>query len=124
MVVGALTLELHLPGCRSLKDKRALLRPLLEAARQRHGVSAAEVGLPDVHQRTRLGFALVSGDGGQARRLLQRLERDLVERGPLLVVSRHRAMWRPLDEGSGGAIDEGPYAGDWSSWAREEGEST
>ncbi len=124
MVVGALTLELHLPGCRSLKDKRALVRPLLEAARQRHGVSAAEVGLPDERRRARLGFALVSGDGGQARRLLQRLERDLVERGALRVVSRHLALWRPLDDRAGDAADDGPYAGDWSSWAIEQGEST
>ncbi len=124
MVVGALTLELHLPGCRSLKDKRARVRPLLEAARQRHGASAAEVGLLDVHQRARLGFAFVSGDGGRARRLLQRLERDLVEHGALRVVSRHRALWRPLDEGTDDVDDQGPYAGDWSSWALDDEEST
>ncbi|MCJ7708279.1 MAG: DUF503 domain-containing protein, partial [Anaerolineales bacterium] len=44
MHVGALTLELRLPGCSSLKQKRSRLKPLLAALHREFNLSAAEIG--------------------------------------------------------------------------------
>jgi len=56
MVIGLLTLELHFPGARSLKDKRQVLRRLKDRVRALN-VSVAEVAHQDLWQRARLGIA-------------------------------------------------------------------
>jgi hypothetical protein len=71
----ALSVELHVPAATSLKAKRAAVRPLLEAARARFRVAAAEVGYQDQWQRALLGFAAVGGEAGQVAEVLDKLER-------------------------------------------------
>ena len=48
MVVGVVALDLRLEGCRSLKDKRHLLRGLIEKCRNDFHVAIAEVGDQDL----------------------------------------------------------------------------
>ncbi|MCS6799716.1 MAG: DUF503 domain-containing protein [Myxococcota bacterium] len=86
MVVGYARIGFVLPGNDSLKGKRAVVRRLLDRARARFPVAAAEVGALDVHQRAVVGFAVVSNDGGHAREVLDRLgafvesEVDVIDR--------------------------------------------
>ena len=75
MVVLALSVDLHLPACRSLKDRRAVVRPIVDGARHRFRISAAEVGYQDKWQRARLGFAVVAADAGQATEVMDHVER-------------------------------------------------
>jgi hypothetical protein len=44
MVIGACSLELHLPGNGSLKGKRQVIKSLLARLRKEFNVSVAEVG--------------------------------------------------------------------------------
>jgi uncharacterized protein len=62
MVIGLLTLELHFPGARSLKDKRQALRSLETRIRNRFNVSVAEVEHQDLWQRARLAVVSVNTD--------------------------------------------------------------
>ena len=62
MVIGLLTLELHFPGARSLKDKRQALRSLETRVRNRHNVAIAEVEHQDLWQRARLAVVSVNSD--------------------------------------------------------------
>lgn len=62
MVIGLLTLELHFPGARSLKDKRQALRSLEQRIRNRFNVSVAEVEHQDLWQRSRLAVVSVNTD--------------------------------------------------------------
>jgi uncharacterized protein YlxP (DUF503 family) len=75
MVVAALAFELHLPDVHSLKEKRAVVRPIVDGARRRFGVSAAEVDHQDRWQHATLGFAVVSGSATHAREVLDAAER-------------------------------------------------
>jgi uncharacterized protein len=75
MVVGALAFELHLPEVHSLKEKRAVVRPIVEGARNRFAVSAAEVDHQDLWQRASVAMAVVSGTESQARDVLDAVER-------------------------------------------------
>jgi len=70
MHVGALVLELHLPGCRSLKEKRSRLRPLIAALQREFSVSAAEVDLMDMHEDAIVAVVAVSNDGHHVERWL------------------------------------------------------
>jgi uncharacterized protein YlxP (DUF503 family) len=75
MHVVCLTLELHLPDVHSLKEKRAVLRPILEGVRRRFAVAVAEVDHQDRWQRATVGLAAVSGSAGHAREVLDAAER-------------------------------------------------
>lgn len=71
MVIGLLTLDLHFPGARSLKDKRQALRSLETRVRNRHNVALAEVEHQDLWQRARLAVVSVNTDHGHLERTLQ-----------------------------------------------------
>jgi len=73
--VLAMTVDLHLPGCHSLKDKRAVVKTILEGARRRFHVAAAETGHQDKWQRAELAFASVSSAHSQVTEVVDELER-------------------------------------------------
>ena len=73
--VGLLTVQLHLPGCRSLKQKRGTLKPLLTALRKNFNVSAAEVGAHDFHQSATIACAAVSNSSRHVQPLFEKIPR-------------------------------------------------
>ena len=98
MHVLALRVELHLAQATSLKAKRAVVKHLVETARRRFGVAAAEVGHQDRWQRAELGFAAVSGRPGHAEEVVDRVER-FVRAHPEIEVLRAERSW--LDDDAG-----------------------
>ncbi|MBF0284585.1 MAG: DUF503 domain-containing protein [Magnetococcales bacterium] len=64
MRVAALEIRLQLPGVRSLKEKRSIVKGLLARVRQRFEVAAAEVGDLDAWSLASLGFCAVGNDAG------------------------------------------------------------
>ena len=75
MHVLAVEVDLHLPGVQSLKEKRSVLRPVLDGLRNRHPVAAAEVDHQDRWQRAGIGFAVVSASPGHAEEVIDEAER-------------------------------------------------
>ena len=61
MVVGLLTVELHVPGSQSLKDKRMVLRRVKDRLKK-FNVSVSEVDHQDLWQRASLAVVAVSTD--------------------------------------------------------------
>jgi hypothetical protein len=88
--------ELHLPECSSLKEKRSVIRHLLETARRRFAVSASEVDHHDLHQRAALGFAVVAPTAGRVDEILDTVER-LVWSEPRATVLSCARHWLDLD---------------------------
>jgi hypothetical protein len=72
MWVGAAIVELRVHGSRSLKEKRGVVRRLLQRLRNRMNVSAAEVGGQDTWQRAVLGVVAVGHDRVKLRGVLER----------------------------------------------------
>jgi uncharacterized protein YlxP (DUF503 family) len=70
MHIGALTIELHIPGCTSLKQKRSRLKPLLARLHKQFNVSAAELDHNDIHQSALIGCVAVSNDSRHVQRVL------------------------------------------------------
>lgn len=77
MRVAALRVELHIPAPRSLKEKRAVLRRIVEGARRLGSYSVAEVDRHDAWQRAVLGIAIVAPDGRGLESHIGRLRRYL-----------------------------------------------
>ncbi len=71
MVIGYALFDLHLPGCRGLKEKRMIVKSLKSRIRHQFEVSAAEVGDQDLLQRSVLGVAVVGPDQQPIDALLQ-----------------------------------------------------
>jgi uncharacterized protein len=92
-----MVIDVHLPESRSLKDKRMVVRHLLDTARRRYQVAAAEVGHQDHCQRAELAFAAVSGQATQVGKILDAVER-FVWSHPELTVLDCRRRWIDPDD--------------------------
>jgi uncharacterized protein YlxP (DUF503 family) len=68
--VSLATLELSLPGCRSLKQKRSILRPLIVQLRREFNVSVSEVARMDDWNAAVICAVTVSNDGRHNQQLL------------------------------------------------------
>jgi uncharacterized protein YlxP (DUF503 family) len=66
-----MTVSLHIPHARSLKDKRHVIKSIVDSARRKFNVSIAEVDDQDLHQRATLAVACVSNDQAQVHRVLE-----------------------------------------------------
>jgi hypothetical protein len=88
MVIGLLTLELHFPGARSLKDKRQALRSLEARVRSRHNVSLAEVEHQDLWQRSRLAVVGVNTDRAHLETTLQAVAGEAATARDVLLVEQ------------------------------------
>ena len=73
MHVGLLHVRLHVPQASSLKQKRQVVKSILDRARSRYHVAAAEVEEQDVHRIAVLGFASVSGSHHHAQEIVQKI---------------------------------------------------
>jgi len=89
-------MELRIPASGSLKAKRTVVKHLVETAKSRFGVAAAEVGHLDQWQRSELGFAAVAGAPGHVEEVLGAVERFVWSHPEVEVLSGHRT-W--LDTG-------------------------
>ena len=70
MPIGLLTLEIHIPDARSLKDKRQVLRSLKDRLRGHFNVAVAELEYQDVWQRALVGVVSLSNDEQHLRESL------------------------------------------------------
>ena len=75
LFVGVLDVDLHLPECRSLKAKRAVLKPIVEGVKRRFSCAAAEVEYQNKWQRARIGVAVVASSEAHASDILDEVER-------------------------------------------------
>jgi hypothetical protein len=72
LFVALAEVELHLPGARSLKDKRHDIRSLVERLRHRLSVLVVESDHQDLHQRAALAVSALATDAEAARATVAR----------------------------------------------------
>lgn len=83
-------LELRIRDSHSLKEKRAVLQSILNGARNRFAVAAAETGHQDKWQRAAVGFAYVSSSPSHAYKVMEKVDRFVQSFPEVEVVS---ATW-------------------------------
>ena len=82
MYVAVCSLELFIPQAFSRKDRRQVVKSLVERMRARTGASVAEVDGQETWQRATLGVAMVSGEKAfldKQVQLVRRLAEDQTE---------------------------------------------
>jgi uncharacterized protein YlxP (DUF503 family) len=67
LFVGLAQVELHLPGARSLKDKRHDVRSLVERLKSRFAVLVIESDHQELHQRAGLAITALATEADAAR---------------------------------------------------------
>ncbi|MFJ4872466.1 DUF503 domain-containing protein [Streptomyces sp. NPDC088757] len=92
MYVGTLSFDLLLGDVRSLKEKRSVVRPIVAELQRKFAVSVAEVGDQDLHRRTEIGVAMVTGDPGHLSDVLDRCERLVAARPEVELLSVRRRL--------------------------------
>ncbi len=81
----------------SLKEKRAVVRPVVAELRRRHDVSAAETGHLGLHRRCEVGVAVAATDAARCREVLDACERLVGQRPEVELLSAHSRVWDDED---------------------------
>jgi uncharacterized protein YlxP (DUF503 family) len=90
MWIGWIEFDLLLGDVHSLKEKRAIVRPLVAELRRRFQVSAAEVDHAD--RRTAVGLSCVSSERAHLIEILDSAERLVAGRGEFELLSARRGL--------------------------------
>ncbi|MEM7587689.1 MAG: DUF503 domain-containing protein [Acidobacteriota bacterium] len=90
MVVGVSIFELHVPEARSLKQKRKVVKGLVERIHSRFRVSVAETDYHDLHQRAEISIAVIAQSVSEGERLMSKI-RDLIDTEPAAMLT----VWDP-----------------------------
>ena len=88
-----MTWELHLAACRSLKDKRHVLKSLKDRLHHRFNVSAAETAHHDLWQRAELTACVVSTDRAHAEEVLRAADRLVDGADGARIVDTSTSFW-------------------------------
>ncbi len=73
MHIGVCTVYLSVPESQSLKDKRQVIRSLIDQIKKRFNIAVAEVGELDMHQRSVVGFVSISNNSRHLNQMLSRV---------------------------------------------------
>jgi uncharacterized protein YlxP (DUF503 family) len=95
---GTLSLDLLLGDVHSLKEKRAVVRPVVAELRRRFDVAAAEAGALDLHRRALVGVAVVAADARHCVDVLDACERLVAGRPELELLAARRRLYSEEDE--------------------------
>lgn len=95
MFVGALLVDLYMPDSVSLKDKRQVIRRIIDRTRHRFNASAAEVGDLESVKRGSIAVTCVSNSEYQVKEMLAEIERAVVSWGAGAEASCRRYVFSP-----------------------------
>jgi len=94
---GTVALDLLLGDVHSLKEKRAIVRPVVAELKRKFEVSAAEAGHLELHRRALVGVAVVAADAAHVRDVLDACERLVAGRPELEVLSARQQLFGEED---------------------------
>lgn len=95
--IGVMVVQIKIPGSLSLKDRRQIVRSLVEKSRKRFNVSVADLGPDDSHQDAYLAFSLISSSSTFAEKgmdSITRLISSMEDDGDFYVVRETREVER------------------------------
>jgi uncharacterized protein YlxP (DUF503 family) len=81
-VIGLLTIELHDPHSRSLKEKRKVVKAIKDRLRVRFNAAVAETGYQDLWQRAVVSAVTVGTERRGLEAMLESMARDVEDRHP------------------------------------------
>ena len=98
MLVGLLTVHIHLQGIDSLKGKRKIVKSLIERLRSRFNASVAEIAAQDNKKMAVAGISVVSNNGSHLDEQLDKIVNFIVNDGRFYVGKINRETFTSDDE--------------------------
>jgi len=95
MYIGALRIELYMPQCHNLKEKRQIIRSVIDRVRNRFNVAVSEVDKNDLWQLCSLGIACISNSEYNAREILDGVDRCVRATGKAEVLESQLTIFTP-----------------------------
>ncbi len=97
MHVAAARISLHLPASQSLKDRRRVLRSLIDRTHAKFNAAVAEVGGQDTWQVADLGISITSSSATHAQEKLDQVVRFVEQFSPEAIVTSVEADVIPFE---------------------------
>lgn len=85
MIIGVLTVDLFLGEANSLKEKRRVLKSVIDRIRNRFNVSVAEVAEQDTWQRSTIGISFISCEQAHVHQVLAAVVRFIEAQGTVFI---------------------------------------
>ncbi|OPJ55795.1 DUF503 domain-containing protein [Alkalithermobacter paradoxus] len=73
MIIGSCKIELMIYEVSSLKEKRHVIKSIIERLKARYNISIGEVGMNDKWQRSQIGFVCVSNSSNHANEVIDKV---------------------------------------------------
>lgn len=86
MVIGVCKIVLHIDEVFSLKEKRHVIKSIIEKLRSRFNASIAEVGANDKWQNAVIGISCVSNEAGHADSMMANIVNFVENDGRAMLV--------------------------------------
>jgi uncharacterized protein YlxP (DUF503 family) len=97
MFTATIEFDVLLGDVHSLKEKRAVVRPIVGELRRRFEVAVAETGHLDLHRRAAIGVSVVAAEAGHCGEVLDRCERFVADRPEVDLLAARRRLIGPED---------------------------
>jgi uncharacterized protein YlxP (DUF503 family) len=97
MLMAALRLDLRIPACGSLKEKRHVVKALSSGIRSTFEVAVAETGYLDKWQRAELGVAAVATEGYHLKKVMHSVERFVERWAEVEIIDSDLTLHSPED---------------------------
>ena len=98
MWIGWIEFDVLLGDVHTLKEKRAIVRPILADLRRTMEASVAEVGDQDLHRRAEIGVGVVASGADRVAEVLDRAERLVAGRPEITLLSARRRLRQSDDD--------------------------
>ena len=73
MIIGTCTVTLRIPWASSLKEKRMVIKSLMDRMKNKFNISVAEVEEQDNHKTAVIGFACVTNETAHANSIIDKV---------------------------------------------------
>jgi uncharacterized protein YlxP (DUF503 family) len=97
MLLAALRLDVRIPGCGSLKEKRHVVKALTNGIRSTFEVAVAETGYQDKWQRAEIGVAAVASEGYHLKKVMHSVQRFVERSADVDLIDAELTMHSPDD---------------------------
>ena len=81
MIIGLLRVDIFIPQCNSLKEKRSIVKKHLHRIRRTYNVAVAETGMNDKWRRAELSFVSINSLKASVERNLIKVQKELETAG-------------------------------------------
>ena len=97
MLMAALRLDLRIPACGSLKEKRHVIKALSSRIRSTFEVAVAETGHLEKWQRAELGVVAVAAEGYHLKKVMHSVERFVERWAEVEIIDSDMTLHSPED---------------------------